>query len=74
MSVSDNFFLCYFETTRRCNLRCSYCMTRRDSVAYETEMSTEEAKALVLDEVSAISSNAAIAFSGGEHLLRLGRV
>ncbi len=70
MSVSDSFFLCYFETTRRCNLRCAYCMTRRDFDAYSAEMSTEEAKTLVLDEVAAISSNAAAAFSGGEHLLR----
>ncbi len=70
MSVSGNFFLCYFETTRRCNLHCSHCMTRRESSAEAPEMSTEEAKTRVLDEVSAISSNAAIAFSGGEHLLR----
>ena len=70
MSVSDNFFLCYFETTRRCNLHCTYCMTRRESSADTAEMTTEEAKTLVLDEVAAISSNAAIAFSGGEHLLR----
>jgi len=70
VSVSDNFFLCYFETTRRCNLHCAYCMTRREFSADTAEMSTEEAKARVLDEVAAISSNAAIAFSGGEHLLR----
>ncbi len=66
----DSFFLCYFETTRRCNLACGYCMSRPDEPPKEPELGTEEAKTLVLDEIARVSSNAAVAFSGGEHLLR----
>ncbi len=33
-------------------------------------LSTQEAKTLVLDEIAKVSANAAVAFSGGEHLLR----
>jgi radical SAM protein with 4Fe4S-binding SPASM domain len=70
MDMNDRFFLCYFETTRRCNLQCSGCMSRRPSAAPAEELTTDEAKGLVLDEIARISSNAAVAFSGGEHLLR----
>ena len=69
-AANDRFFLCYFETTRRCNLHCSGCMARQDSTDDADEFTTEEAKRLVLDEIPRISSNAAVAFSGGEHLLR----
>jgi radical SAM protein with 4Fe4S-binding SPASM domain len=68
--VNGDFFLCYFETTRRCNLRCAYCMSRPAQGEAGPELSTEEAKALVLDELPKVSPNAAVAFSGGEHLLR----
>lgn len=68
--MNDNFFLCYFETTRRCNLQCPYCMSRTSGNSGGAELSTQEAKTLVLDEVVKVSSNAAVAFSGGEHLLR----
>jgi len=34
------------------------------------ELDTDEAKFLVLDELAKVSSNMAVAFSGGEHLLR----
>jgi len=72
--VNDRFFLCYFETTRRCNLNCAYCMSRNEAPAGEPpprgELTTDEAKTLVLDEIAKVSSRAAVAFSGGEHLLR----
>jgi radical SAM protein with 4Fe4S-binding SPASM domain len=68
--ASDRFYLCYFETTRTCNLSCRYCMARLPAPAGKPELSTAEAKALVLDEIAKVTSNAAIAFSGGEHLLR----
>jgi radical SAM protein with 4Fe4S-binding SPASM domain len=68
--VSDRFFLCYFETTRRCNLHCHYCMARVRQDSAGAELSTDEAKTLVLDELTKVSSNVAVAFSGGEHLLR----
>lgn len=69
-STRDDFFLCYFETTRTCNLACRYCMSRLPGPSAASELSTPEAKELVLDEIAKVSSNAAVAFSGGEHLLR----
>jgi AdoMet-dependent heme synthase len=66
----DPFFLCYFETTRQCNLRCKYCMSRLPAAPSGPELDTSEAKTLVLDEIAKVSANAAVAFSGGEHLLR----
>jgi len=68
--VNDRFFMCYFETTRRCNLHCPYCMARPAEAPTGKELSTDEAKALVLDELAKVSSNVAVAFSGGEHLMR----
>lgn len=68
--MRDHFFLCYFETTRRCNLHCPYCMSRTERRPAGAELTTEEAKALVLDEMAKVSPNVAVAFSGGEHLLR----
>ncbi len=45
-------------------------MTRSAGCDGEKELTTEQAKTLVLDELAALSSNAVVAFSGGEHLLR----
>ncbi len=70
MIFTDKFFLCYFETTRDCNLACKYCMSRPEAPLSAPELSTDEAKALVLDELAKVSSNMAVAFSGGESLLR----
>ena len=66
----DTFFLCYFETTRACNLTCKYCMSRSARPPERKDLDTDEAKSLVLDELAKVSSNVAVAFSGGEHLLR----
>ncbi|HNU98869.1 MAG TPA: radical SAM protein [Verrucomicrobiota bacterium] len=68
--MTDKFFLCYFETTRDCNLACKYCMSRPETPVSAPELSTEEARTLVLDELAKVSSNMAVAFSGGECLLR----
>jgi len=68
--MSHEFFLCYFETTRRCNLACPYCMSRTGVEGRGKELDTDEAKHLVLDEIAKFRSNAAVAFSGGEHLMR----
>ena len=65
-----DFFLCYFETTRRCVLSCPYCMTRLPGPSPAPELTSDEAKHLVLDEVRKYSKRAAVAFSGGEFLLR----
>ena len=70
LPVRNRFLLCYFETTRKCNLSCPYCMTRRTPETFEGELSTEEAKRLVLDEVRKYTSKGCVAFSGGEFLLR----
>jgi radical SAM protein with 4Fe4S-binding SPASM domain len=43
---------------------------RPDTLPKEKELNTDEAKHLVLDEVKKICSNGAVAFSGGEFLLR----
>lgn len=45
-------------------------MTRISQKPKDSELSTEEIKHLIIDEVKRYCSNAAIAFSGGEHLLR----
>lgn len=68
--MNDNFFLCYVETTRRCNLNCKYCMSRPAVPPAAEPLSTDEVKRLVLDELARVSSRMAVAFSGGEHLLR----
>jgi AdoMet-dependent heme synthase len=64
------FFLCYFETTRQCDQHCTYCMTRASVPTEAKELSTEEVKHLVLDEVKKICPQGLVAFSGGEFLLR----
>jgi AdoMet-dependent heme synthase len=65
-----DFFLCYFETTRQCDQGCPNCMTRLDAAPARTELSTAEAKRLVLDELKEICPRAAVSFSGGEILQR----
>ncbi len=64
------FFLCYVETTRKCNLACPYCMARLSGPAPGPEMTTDEIKHRVLDELALARPGAAVAFSGGEMLLR----
>lgn len=64
------FFLCYFETTRNCNLSCPYCMSRLDTKPDREELTTEEIKHKVIDEVKKFSPYAAMAFSGGEFITR----
>jgi len=64
------FFLCYFETTRRCDQGCPNCMTERATPPARAELSTDEAKRLVLDELKVICPKGAVAFSGGEILQR----
>lgn len=66
----NKFFLCYFETTRDCNLNCPYCMTRLGNKPGSPELTTEEIKYLIIDEMKKYCSHPAMAFSGGEFLLR----
>ena len=67
---TPRFFLCYFETTRQCDQGCPNCMTRRSEPPLRPELSTDEAKRLVLDELPRICPNGAVSFSGGEVLQR----
>ncbi|MFA5480312.1 MAG: radical SAM protein [Candidatus Muiribacteriota bacterium] len=60
--------MCYLETTRNCNLACPFCMT--DSPKQTDELSTDEIKHGVIDELKKYSSKSTVAFSGGEFLLR----
>lgn len=64
------FFLCYFETTRQCDQGCPNCMTERTTAPGRPELSTDEAKRLVLDELKVVYPKAAVSFSGGEVLQR----
>jgi AdoMet-dependent heme synthase len=64
------FFLCYFETTRQCDQGCPNCMTRQATSTARMELSTDEAKRLVLDELKVICPKGAVSFSGGEILQR----
>ncbi|HBU69132.1 MAG TPA: hypothetical protein DEE98_01980 [Elusimicrobia bacterium] len=70
LSERKKFFLCYFETTRECNLNCPYCMTRTTNKPRGAELTTEEIKRLVIDQLKDYCSHPAMAFSGGEFLLR----
>jgi len=63
-----DFFLCYFETTRQCDQGCPNCMTARATPPDKPELSTDEAKRLVLDELKAICPKGAVSFSGGERV------
>ncbi|HOF69755.1 MAG TPA: radical SAM protein [Verrucomicrobiota bacterium] len=64
------FFLCYFETTRRCDQGCPHCMTDPAEPASRPELSTAEAQRLVLDELRELCPKGAVSFSGGEILQR----
>lgn len=64
------FFLCYFETTRRCDQGCPNCMTEAAVPPGRPELSTDEAMRLVLDELRAVCPKGAVSFSGGEILQR----
>jgi len=72
LKEQKKFFLCYFESTRKCNINCRYCMSKfSDKTAKnQKELSTEEIKHLIIDEVKKYCIHSAVAFSGGEHLLR----
>ena len=64
----QDFFLCYFESTRQCNLNCRYCMTmspNSDKKPRGNELSTMEVKRLVIDEVRKYCSGTAVGYSGG---------
>ena len=68
--TKPGFFLCYFETTRQCDQGCPNCMTERTTPPGRPELSTAEAKHLVLDELKAVYPKGAVSFSGGEILQR----
>lgn len=57
-----------WNVSRRCNLHCAHCYTDSFDRAYEGELTTAEAKA-VIDDLAAFGAPV-ILFSGGEPLLR----
>jgi radical SAM protein with 4Fe4S-binding SPASM domain len=61
-------FLIVWDFTHRCNLRCSHCYQDSDSREMPNELTTEEAKRVIdqFEEAGVV----AIAFSGGEPLMR----
>ncbi|MDI6825637.1 MAG: radical SAM protein [Candidatus Aenigmarchaeota archaeon] len=61
-------FLVVWQLTNACNLRCKHCYASADNKAKADELTTEEAKKLI-DEL-AYCGVVAIAFSGGEPLIR----
>ncbi|HDD46016.1 MAG TPA: radical SAM protein [Candidatus Aenigmarchaeota archaeon] len=61
-------FLIVWNLTRQCNLRCKHCYENATSTAGKDELTTDEAKQAI-DEF-ANAGVVAVAFSGGEPLLR----
>jgi radical SAM protein with 4Fe4S-binding SPASM domain len=61
-------FLVVWNFTKQCNLRCKHCYESSGPLPAEDELTTEEAKA-VIDQFAEIGV-VAIAFSGGEPLIR----
>lgn len=61
-------FLVVWDFTKQCNLRCKHCYENAGPLAAKDELTTEEAKA-VIDQLADIGV-VAIAFSGGEPLIR----
>lgn len=61
-------FLIVWDFTHRCNLRCKHCYQDSDSKAMPDELTTEEARGVIdqFEEAGVV----AIAFSGGEPLMR----
>jgi len=54
--------------TRRCNLRCIHCYSSSQNIQYSDEMTTAEAKQMILDLAG--FGSPVLLFSGGEPLLR----
>lgn len=61
-------FLVVWDFTKQCNLRCKHCYESAEPRAAKDELTTEEAKS-VIDQFADIGV-VAIAFSGGEPLIR----
>lgn len=57
-----------WNVTRTCNLKCIHCYTDSDSINYQGELSTEEAR-LMLKDLGEFKVPAVL-FSGGEPLIR----
>jgi len=61
-------FLVVWDYTKQCNLKCKHCYESAESLPAKDELTTEEAKK-VIDQLAEIGV-VAIAFSGGEPLIR----
>ncbi len=58
----------YWNVTRECNMKCSYCYINATEKKLDNELTTEEAKKL-MDQICQVSKPLLI-LSGGEPLLR----
>jgi putative heme d1 biosynthesis radical SAM protein NirJ1 len=57
-----------WNSTQRCNLHCVHCYSNSENKSYPNELTTEQAKALIMD--LAAFGAPVLLFSGGEPLLR----
>ncbi len=59
-----------WEVTSQCNLTCEHCHARGGESDGKSELSTEEGKTRVIDELAKVSDFKSLIFSGGEPLVR----
>ncbi len=65
---SDKKPVVVWNCTRRCNLKCRHCYSESQNIAYDQEMSTDEALTFIDDLAS--YKIPVLLFSGGEPLIR----
>jgi radical SAM protein with 4Fe4S-binding SPASM domain len=65
--VAETPRLIFWETTKRCNLKCGYCRVLKSSAS--SELTTDEALKLVSD-IKSLFPDTLLVLSGGEPLLR----
>ncbi|MDD5347183.1 MAG: radical SAM protein [Candidatus Omnitrophica bacterium] len=68
MTAGNRRPIVVFNCTRRCNLACIHCYSNSANRSYDGELTTEEAKSMILD--LADFKVPVILFSGGEPFLR----
>jgi len=59
-----------WEVTSRCNLECEHCHARGGERADPDELTTEEGKSRVIDQLALVPDFKSLVFSGGEPLVR----
>ena len=59
-----------WEVTAKCNLTCDHCHARGNEAQYADELTTEEGKTRVIDQLAEVADFKSLIFSGGEPLVR----